>query len=105
MSQYEVLLSILVVAPDATPGDDYNPAPDPSIITFSDGDLDECISLIVVDDSVNELVEVFTLTVTAQDFQIFLPASSIAVQIIDNDNCEFTLVAISHLLGSMRSHW
>ena len=62
--------------------------PSPSGITFSDGISVQCVSLTIEDDPVDESVEVFTLTVTALDLQIFLPAGSMAVQIIDNDNCK-----------------
>ena len=71
----------------ATPVLDYDPIPNPAMVTFTAGNPIQCVTLEIIDDNIDEPEEVFTVTAAPSSVQISIPQPSVAVFITDND-CE-----------------
>lgn len=70
----------------ALPSIDYNPVPDPNLVTFVAGSLIQCVTLRIMDDSINENGENFLVVATPLDIQLMIPGRTSSVVIQDEDS-------------------
>jgi hypothetical protein len=79
----------------ATSGVDYDPIPDPTMVTFMMGNPIQCTTLSIVSDDIDEPEEMFTITATPGSAQISIPVPTVNVFITDDD-CESMKIIISN---------
>ena len=63
---------------------DYS-APTPTVVTFSDCDSRQCITIPITDDEAVENSELFSITLCSLDHRVDLTGATTLVQITDND--------------------
>jgi hypothetical protein len=71
--------------PSATPGLDYGSTPMPNLVTFTAGNLVQCVTLNIIADDITEADEHFQIIAAPIGGQISIPDSQADFIIIDDD--------------------